>query len=40
MALEAMNPAFALLQIDRISRKVPVIDAVAIGMEVSEGFSP
>ncbi|GLS40214.1 hypothetical protein GCM10010869_58110 [Mesorhizobium tianshanense] len=34
MALEAVNTAFALLQIDRVSRKILIIDAIAIGVEI------
>ena len=34
MALEAVDAAFALLKVHRVARQVPVIDAIAIGMEV------
>ena len=34
MSLEAVNATFALLQIDWIAWKIPMVDTIAIGMKV------
>ncbi|MNW11517.1 hypothetical protein D3C71_2089950 [compost metagenome] len=34
MTLEAVDAAFALFEVHWVARQVPVIDAIAIGMEV------
>ena len=34
VSLEAVNAPFALFQIDRIAREIPMVDAVAIRVEV------
>jgi hypothetical protein len=34
VALEAMNAPLALFQIDRVAGQIPVVDAVAIGVEI------
>ena len=34
VALEAMDPPLALLQVHRVRRQVPVHDGMAVGMEV------